>query len=334
MRKALAAIAMVAALAAAQGTKSAEEIATYIRTAVSNHYKDADVAASIAHVRLSTRLDPKAVTDLQRLGAGPKTVAALTRLSEASASLAAAAPKGEPVAPPAPPTDVQRRLVDETRENALEYTDHLPNYMCRQVTKRHVDPDGAGWRDTDQIVEQLTFFDHKENYTVKMVNNTMVTNNLQHDQLGGATSSGEFGSILRAIFDPASGAEFQWERWAAMRGKWQAVFSFHTAQPVYSIRHADSKRTVAARVRGQVFVDPDQKMVTRIHLECEGIPEDFPIRAVTLDQEYDLADIGGQPYMLPLRSDVRSREAGYRSWNEVSFSGYRKFSADANVSFK
>jgi hypothetical protein len=335
MRKVLGGIVLLAALAAAQASKTAEEVAAYIRTAVASHYKDADVAASLEHLRLTTRLDAKVVTDLQRLGAGPKTVAVLTRLGKASESLAASAPKPEPVLPPAPSAaEQQQQLIGETRDNALNYTRTLPDYMCRQVTKRHVDPDGSGWRDTDQIVEQLTFFEQKESYKVVMVNNTMVTNNLQHDQLGGSTSSGEFGSILRAIFAPESQTEFGFERWTGLHGKWQAVFSFRAAQPIYTIRHGESKRTINTRAHGQVFLDRETKMVSRIHFECEGIPEDFPIRAVTIDQDYDFADIGGQQYMLPMRSDVRSREARYQSWNEVTFSGYRKFSADTNITFK
>jgi hypothetical protein len=334
MRRLLAVIAVAAALASAQATKTAEELASYIRTAVANHYKDGDVAASIEHMRLSTRLDPKIVTDLQRLGAGQKTVAILTRLSQSSAALPGATAKPEPPPPPPPSAADIRAIVDATRENALRYTDTLPNYICRQVTRRRIDPDSSGaWRDADQIVEQLSFFDQKESYKVIMVNNTMVTNNLQHDQLGGSTSSGEFGSILRAIFEPQSGAEFTWDRWGALRGKTQAVFSFRTAQPIYSIRHGESKRTIMARVHGQLFIDRDTKMVTRIHLECEGIPEDFPIRTVTLDQDYDFADIGGQRFMLPLRSDVRSREGRYQTWNEVTYSGYRKFSSDATITF-
>src|SRR5207237_793030 len=156
------------------------------------------------------------------------------------------------------------------------YTGNLPNYLCRQLTKRRIDPTGEGnWRDTDVILEQLSFFDQKENYKVVMVNNSMVTNNLQHDQLGGATSSGEFGSILRAIFAPESQTDFAWERWTGLRGHWLQVFSFRTGQPIYSIRHADSKRTIVARARGQVFIDRDTHVVMRIHLECEGIPADF-----------------------------------------------------------
>jgi hypothetical protein len=338
MRKLLAALCLAAALAPAQATRTVDQLVAYIKTAIEQKYKDAEVAASVQGIRLSNRLDPETVTHLGRLGAGPKTVAALKHLSETSASLpaatATAVAKPEPVLPPAPSPAEQKQIVDEVRENSLNYTRSLPDYLCRQLTKRRIDPTGDGnWRDTDVILEQLSFFDQKENYKVVMVNSSMVTNNMQHDQLGGATSSGEFGSILRAIFTPDSQTELQWERWTGLRGRWQHVFAFHTGQPIYTIRHGDSKRTIVARVHGHVFVDRDTKMVTRIHLECEGIPADFPIRSVTLDQDYDFADIGGQQFMLPLHSDVRSSEGRYRSWNQVTYSQYRKFGADASINF-
>ena len=37
--------------------------------------------------------------------------------------------------------------------------------------------------------------------------------------------------------------------------------------------------------------------------------------------------------MLPLHSDVRSSEGRYRSWNDVTYSQYRKFGASASVGF-
>ena len=168
-----------------------------------------------------------------------------------------------------------------------------------------------------------------------MVNNSMVTNNLQHDQLGGATSSGEFGSILRAIFAPESGDRIRVGALdrparplaAGLRVPHRPADLHHPSRGFEADDHGP--RRVA---RSSSTATPE--MVMRIHFECEGIPADFPIRAVTLDQDYDFADIGGQQFMLPLRSDVRSREAGYESWNEVSFSGYRKFAADATITFE
>ncbi len=48
---------------------------------------------------------------------------------------------------------------------------------------------------------------------------------------------------------------------------------------------------------------------------------------------YDFTDISGQEFLLPLRSDVRSREDRYLSWNEASYISYHKFGADATIIF-
>jgi hypothetical protein len=337
MRKTLAALLIAALGAAAQGRRTVEDLVSYIKTAVEQHYKDADVAATIQTIHLSNRLDEKTVAELQHLGAQPKTVAALHKLAAASANLPEAAPpaaKAEPTLPPAPSHAEFRDIVSEIRDNSLNYTKSLPNYLCTQITRRHVDRGSGSFQDADVILEQLSFFDQKENYKVVMVNNDMVTSrNLQHDKLGGATSSGEFGSILRAIFAPDSETQFEWQRWTGLNRHWVYVISFQTGQPVYTITHDSSGRTVHARVHGQIFADRDTRMVMRLHLECDGIPPDFPIQSVTLDQDYDFQEIGGQQYMLPLHSDVRSREGKYRAWNEVTYRSYHKYGTESSITF-
>jgi hypothetical protein len=323
-------------LAPAQTRRTVDDLVSYIKTAIEKKYKDADVAASLQSMKLANRLDEATVVELQRMGAGQKTVAVLRRLSEGSASLpAAAAPvvKAEPSTPPPPSPGQVKEILAEVRENSLNYTKSLPNYLCTQVTRRRVDPGTGSWHDTDRIVEQLSFFEQKETYKVKMVNDSMVTDNRQHEQLGGAVSSGEFGSILRAVFAPETETEFAWERWGGLRGHWQYVFSFHTIQPMYTITHDNSKRTVHVRTRGLIFADRDTRMVMRLHLETEGIPSDFPIQNVTLDQDYDFTDIAGQQFMLPLHSNVRSREGRFQSWNEVTYLAYHKYGAEATITF-
>ena len=57
------------------GSKTVDDLVGFIKTAIEKKYKDADVAASIQGMRLSNRLDAATVTELQHLGAGPKTVA-------------------------------------------------------------------------------------------------------------------------------------------------------------------------------------------------------------------------------------------------------------------
>jgi hypothetical protein len=279
---------------------------------------------------------------LQRLGAGPKTLAALRELSESSASLPAAAParaaaaSGAPAAAaiPAPdPAEVSAALA-EIREKAVDYSKNLPNYICAQVTKRHVDPTGSGnYRLADTIIEKLTYFEQKEDYKVIMINDRPVTTAIAHNQLGGAKSSGEFGSILHTIFDPAAQTEFQWERWATLRTRRAYVFAFRVRQPRYSIEHEGSKRAISVGFHGLIFADREDKTVRRVQMECDDIPADFPIQSVTLGLDYDAVDIAGQEFVLPMQSEVRSREGKYLAWNEVSYHNYNKFGADVNITF-
>jgi hypothetical protein len=324
-----------------QAAVSVDQLISFIKSAVQTKQDDKRVAEQVQKLKLSNRLDEATVQELQRLGAGQKTVAALQKLSEASASLPSAAPPpvSAPVVVPPPEPAELKSILAEVQQNALNYTKSLPNYICSQVTKRHVDPTGTeSWRLADTILEQLSFIDQKENYKVIMVNNDMVTNGLTHEKLGGAKSSGEFGSILQTIFDPETQTQFTWERWTSLRGedgqlRRTYVFAFRVSQPRYSILHEGSKRTVTVGFHGQIFADRDTKAVMRVQMECDGIPADFPIQSVKLVLYYDIVDIAGQNFVLPLQSEIRSREGRFLAWNEVSYRSYHKYSADASISF-
>jgi len=327
---------LAAVAAFSQSRRTVDELVGFIRGAIQQKEDDRKVAAAVAGIRLSNRLDEKTITDLQRSGAGPRTVAALEKLKEASAGLPAAIAAADqpPNLPPAPGPAELKQLIAEVRENALHYTESLPNYVCTQVTNRKVDPTGSeSWRTVDQILERLTFFEQKESYKVMMVNNRPNTSDLSHEKLGGATSSGEFGSILHAIFAPETQTEFQWERWTGLRKRWAYVLSFETGQPMYAIEHGPSHRSVTVRTRGSVYADRDTKMVVRIKMEAMGIPADFPIQAVSLDLNYDFTDIAGQQFLLPLQADIHSREGRYLSWNEASYVSYHKYGAETSITF-
>ena len=327
-------LALLAAAGMAQVRRTVEELTGFVRQSIEQKADDKQVAAAVEAIRLKYRLDDSTVAELQRAGAGPKTVAALRHLSQSSASLPPEPQRAVAEEIPPPSVNEQNRVIAEVKENALNYTDNLPNYLCTQVTKRRVDPSGSGdWRVTDTILEHLSFFDHKESYKVIMVDDSPVTTPLQHDQLGGATSSGEFGSILHSIFAPETRTEFGWARWATLRGRRSMVFTFHTGEPMYSIKHQESKREVTTRTHGEVLVDQATHMVMRINMETEGIPADFPIQSVSVLLDYDFGDISGKQYLLPLHSSVRSHEGRMGSWNEVSYVSYRKFGTESNITF-
>jgi hypothetical protein len=319
-----------------QRQMSVPDLVTFIKSSIQLHNDDRAVAATVRRLKLTNRLDAGTVEDLQGLGAGPQTLAALRELIAASANQPVAVPVAPPpqvVIPPPSPAELKKILAEIT-EKALDYTRNLPNFICAQVTTRSYDPSGTeSWHQEDRVQEQLSYVDGKEDYKVVLVNNLPVSN-MKHEQLGGVTSSGEFGTMLFQIFTPETQTQFDWERWATLRGKRMYVFSFRVAQPHsdYSIYHQPSGRTIVAGYHGLVYADAVTKQIMRIKMDCDGL-EAFPINQVSLTLDYAPTKISEQEFVLPMAAEVRSREGRTMDRNVMQFSLYRKFGADATITF-
>jgi hypothetical protein len=297
---------------------------------------DRKVAEYLHKVRLSNQLDERTVEELQGMGAGPKTVSALKELATTSTSLPKAAPPPpKPVyVPPPPPNSIeQKRILSEVTDYAINYTSRMPDFICTQVTRRYVDPSGmAFWQKRDTITERLSFFEKHEDYKVVLINNQPV-GDIAHERLGGAVSSGEYASVMKEIFDPSSDTQFEWERWATLRGRRMHVFSYKVPQSrsKYSIYVEGSERLVIG-YHGLFYVDRDTGVVEKITVVGDDIPNGYPIREVNLSIDYDKERIGDREYTLPLKVVLTSRQgAKFLIKNEVEFRMYRKFTAEATI---
>jgi len=338
MRRCLVAVFFWMTLAAyGQRSMSVPDLVTFIKSSIQLHNDDRAVASTVRRLKLTNRLDAGTVEDLQGMGAGPQTLAALRALITASASLPvgvqAPAPPPQVVIPPPGPEELKTILAEITQK-ALDYTKSLPNFICAQVTTRSFDPSGTeSWHQADKIQEQLSYVDGKEDYKVVLVNNLPVAN-MKHEKLGGITSSGEFGTMLYQIFAPQTQTRFDWERWATLRGKRMYVFSFRVEQPNsdYSIYHQPSGRTIVAGYHGLIYADAETRQIMRIKMDCDGL-EAFPINQVSLTLDYAPTLISEQSFVLPMAAEVRSREGKSLGKNVMQFSLYRKFGADATITF-
>jgi hypothetical protein len=334
-------IVLTAALltAASEINMTVAQLEMFIRSAVELKQTDRQVAEYLRHVKLRDKLDDRAIEDLQSLGAGPKTVAALRELGDASASLPAAPPPPpKPVyVPPPPPDSVeQEKIIDQARDYALNYTKQLPNFICVQVTRRDYDPTGTGnnWYHSDTITARLSY-NGFENYEVILHNNQPVTNaNMR--QFGGTTSEGEFGSMMDQIFEPETHAQFSWDHWGKLRGRKTYVFAYDVRQEYskYHVEADDDKLSIVPAYRGLVYIDEDTKMVVKIVMTPYDMPSTFPIREISSSLDYDLESIGDQQYMLPLKSVLTSKRARQMTKNDIEFRLYRKFGTESTIKFE
>jgi hypothetical protein len=337
MRRLAAAFWLAILLGLAQQRLSVQELISFVRSSIQLRHPDRQVADYLKKVELIERLDDSVIEELRALGAGPRTLDALKALAQASRELPAPAPPPpkppQPALPPPSPAE-QQRIIEQVREYALHYTRSLPDFICTQVTRRYVDPTGLEfWSQQDVITARLTYFEQREDYKVILINNRPA--NVDYDRLEGATSTGEFGSMMRELFAPETQARFRWERWATLRGRRTHVFSYFVEQPRSRWRISYQKTLeINPAYRGLIYVDSETLAVARITLEAVGIPPDFPIQEASTVLDYDYVDIAGRKFWLPLRAVVRMREGKLLLRNEVEFRMYRKFAAEATITFE
>ena len=319
-----------------------EQIKQFITSAIQLKNPDNEVAKTLRKMTLSERLDLDTVEALQGEGAGPKTVAVLKELAAESESLPRRRrPLRSPsyVPPPPPSSEEQAKLLDEVRDYAVNYTHRLPDFICLEQTRRYVDTTGRdSWRPTDIIAARLSYFNQKEDYKLISQNDRVITDGT-YTSVGGATSTGDFGSTMERIFDPKSNTHIAWERWATLHKRRMHVFSYRVPLEYsdFSIHSAQDEKdpgvTVLAGYHGEIFVDRELSVIMRITKEAENLPTSFPVQQAGETLDYDFTKIGDSEFLLPLSVDVRMHAGRIWNKNVKEFRLYRKFSADAVIKF-
>ena len=333
-------------LALAQQTLTVAKLEEFIKSSIQQKLNDRDVANFAAKIKMSERLSPKVVEDLQSAGAGPKTVAALTLLVTQSATLSAAPAKmvmttQQPSGPPAPSDADKKRILEDTREWALNYVKSLPDFLCMEVTRRSVDAhfeigSEGSWTPQDRLIEKLTYFDHKENYELLQHNDTALIGKTW-ETLGGSISRGEWATLLGDIFTPSTNTGFHWVRWGTLRGHLTDVYEY-TVEQQYSqetIGYGDppNNQKITAGFHGLLYVQNSPANVVLRLTVIPDIPPSFPVQDVDQTVDYDYQDIGTERFLLPLHSQVKMRNGHIASMNEIEWRQYRKYSADTSITF-
>ncbi len=342
-------IVLAAAVAAALWAQSGltyPQLRQFIESSVEQKLRDKDVANYLKRQVVHFAITDQLVDEFVGWGIGPRTLKALQALQVTTAGFPEPAPKpreeppAKPRQPPPPSPQEQRRIVETAREKARAYTDELPNYVCLQVTRRFFDPTGLemDWLSHDEIKTRVSYVDGSEDYEILTVNDTATTKGFR--ELGGTTSTGEFGTILKSLFAYETDAQFRWARHSLLRGK--PVYVFHLEVPLsrsnwtltsHGAASADGMRTIRAGYTGLVYFNKRSGEVLRILMEAQGIPSDFPMHEARSRLDYDFIDLSGESFLLPLKAQAYIRTGRLLTRNDLEFRLYRKFTAEATITF-
>ena len=342
----------VVSLAAMGQALSVEKLVAFLQSSekliAEGKMTDRELAKYLSTVKLTERLDDRTIEEIQGYGKiGTYTLHALEALRDRSQGLATA----KAILPPAAPTPIpppssveQAAVIDDMRSYALNYSRNLPDFICTQVTRRYGaarpggkysrNPTGEPyWQALDTLQIRLSYFEQKEQYKVILANNTVV--NKDYTEIGGSKSFGDFGSMMREIFEPASQAHFEWDHWGTLRGKRVMAFSYRIEQfrSQYRITVEEGKLNIVTAYRGLVEVDPETHVIMRITTEAQEIPDSFPVKSVYSVIDYDYTDIAGHIFLLPLKARVDASFSDSMQRIDEEFRLYRKYSSSAEITF-
>jgi hypothetical protein len=224
---------------------------------------------------------------------------------------------------PSPPdAGGQHNILTDATKYAVNHEANLPDFVCIQTTRRFEDLNDGGWRPIDLIIGRLMYLDGRASYKVMLQNHQPA--GISHDQLNGASPSGEFDSIMKAIFLPKTETDFTWQEWYTLRGKRMHVYGYRVRafKSSYHIEISEESLDLVTAYHGLIFIDAENHFVHRITLHADEIPASFPIQDISLTLDYGYTRIGDGSYLLPLQIEFRSRQGGRVIKNEVNYDNY------------
>jgi len=325
---------------------SIQQLTRFLDSSVRLKQPDKEVAGFLSKAKLTERLDDHTIEDLRVLGIGPKTLSTLRQLRDQSRALPVAQlgtpePKPAPIQPPSP--EEQASVIQKLREYASNYSRSLPDFICTQVVRRYlaatpgarlnnrvtVDP---SWQLQDTLTLRLSYFEQKEDYKLILVNDSVTQED--YGKVGGATTTGEFGSMLKEVFARNTSAHFEWDHWATLRGRRALTFSYQVAQMhAHWALQYEHELQIFPAYSGLIYVDQQSHQVLRITLVAQDIPASFPIQEAETILDYDYQALSGHSFLLPLKAENRMQTADVLTRNDVEFRLYRKFSSESEIKY-
>ncbi|HYP27269.1 MAG TPA: DUF4148 domain-containing protein [Blastocatellia bacterium] len=309
-----------------------QELLALLKQAESRQVPQADIAAEVESRGIAFAIDEKALAEFQKAGARSFLLDSIRRAGQNPGKPPLKSPEADGIDPSQPlsPEDLARLpLLERARHRALEYSREVPNFIVTQfVTRYERTPDARDWRVKDRLEIELTYEGGKgERFKLLRVNGSPARQT--YEEIDGSTSTGEFATMLRALFLPDSRTEFKEAKREEFNKRMAVVYDYRVRKENSHsvIMDKPSGKQFIAGYSGSVWVDSETAQVLRIEEASEGFPPDFPVTLSENAVEYDWVTIAEERYMLPVRAEVLLGWDHLKAYtrNAIEFKNYKKF---------
>lgn len=241
-----------------------------------------------------------------------------------------------------PPEAEGLELLEQTKTATLAAANGMPDFVVKQLISRaYARGNSSNWLNSDSLAVAVSYrASAGEEYRLLTVNGMppgidAKDASSSYEQVGGTSSTGEYVSLLAALFTEESRAMFQMVDTDTLRGRRTIVYEFVVQRPYSKQSIKADGQSVIVGYRGRIWVDREEHRVLRIEDVSTEIARDFPVTASSSVIDYDWVTISDQKYLLPVRAEVqltgRSGPEIIQTRNIIRFRGYQKYGSEVKI---
>ncbi len=269
---------------------------------------------------------------------GPPTLKRGTPVKRQTSEVASAETPAQVAQAPAQaaqlPTQPADAYIEKARAAAEAFSEKLPDYICKEFMTRYASTSRpVNWQALDVVSMDIVYQDGRERYQNVAVNGKATHKEIE--QIGGSWSTGEFATVLRDLFSPATAADFRFRRTSSAGGAAARVYDFEVRQANSHWHVEVASQSINPAYKGSVWVAPESGRVLRIEMQAQQLPREFPMDTVESAVDYENVRIGSAEFLLPVHSENLSCQRGTSNCSRIviDFRNYHKYSADSSVEF-
>lgn len=235
---------------------------------------------------------------------------------------------------PEKPVNARQAFVEKARGVAAAYVEGLPNYICQEFTTRYASQTRVpSWQVVDVVSAEVVYENRKESYRNLMINGKPIKKKPEET---GAWSTGEFGTILRNLFEPGTDADFRYAEDDTIARRAASVYKFDVERLRSSWKIWVPGQYILPAYKGSIWIDKETANVLRIEMQAQEIPEEFPRIAVETAVDFDYITLGTpEKFLLPVHAEVLSCSRGSNECerNVIEFRNYHKFAGESTIKY-
>jgi hypothetical protein len=242
-------------------------------------------------------------------------------------------PKPESAAAVSTEFPAPAELLEKSRLANDDLYSNLKSFVCKEQIQRFKgDIRGSRARSIDRVSANLSFENGVERYSEIRQNSRDLSS---ISALSGAWSEGEFGTLLQQTAQLMEIQSVAFVESTTLDGIPAAIYRFTVAEQESPWDLEVSSKHYRIPFTTDVWISAQTGEILKITRKSISIPEETRIAEIDWDVTLGAVDLNGKTWRLPTAAaySVSYAESKRKEWNEMSFSGYRRYGSESFLRF-